>query len=251
VTFYAWLQSEQSSRYAFLLRMYDQLRIPKNSNKLCKLLRYLDSKKSNHEYHGRARYHLKVAHRAYRQSLKLESEIEKGVEIPRGKEPLFEVIAELETQNVHVDRPGDEYYAHLKRTGDVTFTINFDSAENGFDELCRFYFDSYVQELTGIPKPAYHRWNRVYQRWGFKHRDKCARCNSRIELVRLMLGQLVICRDTEACEERETFELNTRLCPECRQPHGKNQYMNFPILCDVCFTKNLGGIPLAKTHEQD
>jgi hypothetical protein len=91
----------------------------------------------------------------------------------------YEEIAELNDfvpPAITHDSPDHFYLAGLKRTGDVTFTVNFDSAENGFDELWRYWQDSVFEEILNQSPPKPERWERVYTRWGFKHRNKCAVC---------------------------------------------------------------------------
>jgi hypothetical protein len=250
VTFYAWLSS-QPETYAFLLKRYDEWRIPPSTNKLCKLLRFIDKRSGPHPV---TRACLKKAHRGWRAYLAEQEKNFVKIDIEAIPNAPFDDIVAL---------------SGLKPIGD--FTINGRWVPNdppahtlsavsstGKRSQTDFYlvggnytFNSLIlDKLLDFPPPP-ERWERVYRRWSFKHRGKCARCNATTDLVRLMLGRLVICRDAEECEAREAFELSTKLCPECKQPHNKNQYMNFPILCDVCFTKTQNSISFSKDNEQD
>jgi hypothetical protein len=193
VTFYAWLCSEQAA-YQFLLRAYEKLRIPQSTNKLCKLLRYLDTHKSRHSLYGPTRTHLKIAHRAWRAYRK---PLEKGYVIARSSEPHFDVVAELENVEIDFqhDYPESDILHGLKRTEDVTFTIDFVSSENGFEELARFCFDNYILQETGISAPERDTWSRVYRHWYWKHRPLCRICH--VEEAPVVAGVQLVCR---ACE---------------------------------------------------
>jgi hypothetical protein len=239
VKFYEWLSS-QPDGYASLLRMYEQLRIPKSSNKLCKLLCYLDSKRSNLEYHGRARYHLKEAHRAYR-AHRREHESRQFVAIAELKDI---VPPKLYQAGITEPLPDDGFIHGLKRTEDITFTINFEPSEQCLDRLLRAMFDSTMQDILDEPPAKPDRWSRVYRRWGFKHRNKCAGCNSATTpMVKVTLGQLSMCIDGAMCLLRQG------ICPDCRGP--AKCVGALCVTCDTCFAKNLTGVPLSKSNEQD
>jgi hypothetical protein len=82
-------------------------------------------------------------------------------------------------------------------------TIRFELDEGVFDGFFRVFSDDHLKRAYELePLPVSNRWNRVYQRWGFKHRNKCCRCNATEGLVRVTLGQLLFCVDAEACDER-------------------------------------------------
>jgi hypothetical protein len=91
----------------------------------------------------------------------------------------------------------------LRARKPVSMTIHFDLDEGVFDGFLRVFSDDHLKRAYGLePPPVSNRWNRVYQRWGFKHRNKCCRCNATEGLVRVTLGQLLFCVDAEACDER-------------------------------------------------
>jgi hypothetical protein len=225
VTFYEWLQS-QPNAYPFLLRLYDKWRIPQSTNKLCKLLRFIDKRD---DVHPTTRRLLKQAHREWRNYQRVLSSkptrdksrfsflaatnrghTEQLMPLVDGSNCIpqerYEEIAELNDfvpPAITHDSPDHFYLAGLKRTGDVTFTVNFDSAENGFDDLWRYWQDSVFEEILNQPPPKPERWERVYRRWGFKHREKCAQCGAGIGwLVKVYGSDLNICGNVGRCIDR-------------------------------------------------
>lgn len=183
MNFYPWLQS-RPDKYAFLLNAFHTLRIPKTANKLHVLLR--------HAQHAQAlrytlRKHLKDAHREWRKGVKyIDPHRKRAVaihELTQMLEPQFTEVAEL--QNVEIPRLispdfDSQYLPGLKRGEDITFTANFQLSEESADDLFLRLLDTMsiwlVKSVEGLPPVKSEQWRRVYRRWGFKHRDKCAVC---------------------------------------------------------------------------
>jgi hypothetical protein len=236
VTFYQWLCHEP---HDVLLRAYDKLRIPQSTNKLNKLLRYLDTHKSRHTLYVATRAHLKIAHRAYRAYLKSIEDSLVKIDI--------EAIQPL---------PVDDFFAlsGLKPIGDFTITGRWvpDDYPSAFHnshlqhgtlvEIAKFVCIEEVQTFTERELIDLHEklerplkplsWGRVYQRWGFKHRNKCARCNNTIvPMVKVSLGQLWMCIDGAMCLLRQG------ICPDCRGP--AKRVGRLCVTCDTCFTKGI------------
>lgn len=164
MTFLEWLQS-RPDEHAFVLRMFDVMRIPKNTSKLCKVLRHVDRRPLRF---SDTREHFKKAHRAYRQYLRARQ--------PR---PIhYSRLDSLCTSKGHTEllTPLDTdafHNSHLQR-GTVILAGN---SQLDIDEVKDFTEEhwNYILEMNERPlKPE--RWERVYTRWGFKHRRKCAIC---------------------------------------------------------------------------
>jgi hypothetical protein len=219
VTFYAWLSS-QPDTYPFLLRRYREWRIPQATNKLCKLLRFID--KQNRP-HGATRLELKKAHRAWRAYLAEQEKNFVTIDIEAIQPPPFDDIVAL---------------SGLKPTGDFTISGRWVPSDHPltvsallmpatqkedrfelhtellwnrghaedllplqFSEDWSSFLFMTPETLDLPPKPD--RWERVYRRWGFKHREKCAHCGAnRGWFTKLNLGGLTMCADSDACMAR-------------------------------------------------
>lgn len=163
MTFYKWLQS-QPNEYAFLLSAYERLRIPKNANRLNVLLRH-----ANRHWHKPIREALKTAHREWREFL---------------KKPQFVEIAELQDiETPHLSRDSkdlDWIPAGLVRGEPMEFTVNFKLNEEEHKRIQLAILEAMpiwlVAEIEGLPPVKSERWGRVYRRWSFKHRRRCAVC---------------------------------------------------------------------------